>query len=178
MYDETKDLGTRQGQYLSVIESNRGYAQSLKERRRGVSKSGGVAVTWYDGINNGVGVGYRDFDFLHDSSNQGNYQNLKNVVLHEIYKVKGICQELSFIEPWIIKFDIDNYKRMDAYLQEYNACPFCGYLSFDSSRCSDENFVEYLMRIEEDLQRAIDSLPVLYHHLDNTGVTLQQNGLF
>lgn len=177
LYHETQSLSENREKFMEIIDQNRSYAQALSEKRDDVIINGGLNITWYKKLNHGSSIAYDEFDKLIDSGQLQTYKRLNDSVLSDIIKVKGICQELSYLETWLKAFDPKNYLQMDTYLQEYNNSPLCEYLSYDQSKCADENFKEYLDRIQKDLDRAIEVLPTLYHKLNSTKITLQQRGV-
>lgn len=172
LYQDVIDLASRKTKFDLLLDQLIAYGISLSKRRKDCSVSSGVNIAWYDSLNNGIAIAYDEFDYLIDSVIQSKYDEFKETVRSDIIKVKAICAELSYIEPYLIKFDETNYKIMDRYLKEYNACPFCNYISYDRSAYPDENFLEYLNRVRDDLVRAIAVLPALFDHMDNVRIIL------
>ena len=174
LYRESKNLAEMQSKYTTVIENIRTFAKKMADKRVEVFTNGQVNTTIYKGINSGNGIAFDDFEKLIDAKHAADFKTLKSTIIPDVYKVKSLCQELSYIEPWLIKFDAKNYKRMDDYLQQYNDCIFCSYMDFDKAKIADQNLLDYLDRIQDDLEKAIEVLPTLYHHLDNVKISLKQ----
>ena len=177
LYEEIQDLSKRETKHMATIGRNIDYQKALKDKRYDVSRFEGLTFAKYKGINEEGSIAYEDFKKLFDYDNTELYDQLKNSVIKDIIKVKAVCQKLNIVEPWLIKFNLDNYQRMNDYLKQYESCPIYTNNSYDKSKCVDENFRIYLNRIQEDLKRAIDVIPIMYHHLDNTKITLEQKGV-